>query len=57
MRTNDVKRKVAGGGVSIGTFVFEFNSTGIGRLAASWHVVDHVPDELRGPERVAPWDT
>ena len=30
---------------------------GIGRLAASWHVVDHVPDELRRPERVAPWDT
>jgi 2-dehydro-3-deoxyglucarate aldolase/4-hydroxy-2-oxoheptanedioate aldolase len=34
MRSNDVKWKVAGGGVSIGTFVFEFNTTGIGRIAA-----------------------
>jgi 2-keto-3-deoxy-L-rhamnonate aldolase RhmA len=34
MRTNDVKRKVTGGGVSIGTFVFEFNTTGTGRIAA-----------------------
>lgn len=34
MRTNDVKRKVAGGGVSIGTFMFEFNTTGIGCIAA-----------------------
>jgi 2-keto-3-deoxy-L-rhamnonate aldolase RhmA len=34
MRTNDVKRKVAGGDVSIGTFMFEFNTTGIGRIAA-----------------------
>src|SRR5262245_1072377 len=34
MRSNGVKRKAAGGGVSIGTFVFEFNTTGIGRIAA-----------------------
>jgi len=34
MRPNDVKRSVAGGGVSIGTFVLEFNTTGIGRIAA-----------------------
>ena len=31
-------------------------SLGIGRLAATWHVVDHVPDELLREERVAPWD-
>ena len=34
MRTNHVKQKLAGGGVSIGTFMFEFNTTGIGRIAA-----------------------
>ncbi len=34
MRSNPVKRRIADGGVSIGTFVFEFDSTGIGRLAA-----------------------
>lgn len=34
MRTNHVKSKLAAGGVSIGTFVFEFATTGIGRLAA-----------------------
>ena len=34
MRPNHVKRKLQNGGVSIGTFVFEFNTTGIGRLAA-----------------------
>lgn len=34
MRANHVKQKVRTGGVSIGTFVFEFNTTGIGRLAA-----------------------
>ncbi|HEX5444079.1 MAG TPA: aldolase/citrate lyase family protein [Pirellulales bacterium] len=34
MRTNHVKTKIQGGGVSIGTFVFEFNTTGIGRIAA-----------------------
>jgi 2-dehydro-3-deoxyglucarate aldolase/4-hydroxy-2-oxoheptanedioate aldolase len=34
MRTNHVKHKVQSGGVSIGTFVMEFNTTGIGRLAA-----------------------
>ena len=32
MRTNHVKRKLAAGDVSIGTMVFEFNSTGIGRI-------------------------
>jgi 2-dehydro-3-deoxyglucarate aldolase/4-hydroxy-2-oxoheptanedioate aldolase len=34
MRTNSVKQKIRSGGTSIGTFVFEFNTTGIGRLAA-----------------------
>ncbi len=34
MKTNNVKRRLAEGGVSLGTFVFEFNSTGIGRIAA-----------------------
>jgi 2-dehydro-3-deoxyglucarate aldolase/4-hydroxy-2-oxoheptanedioate aldolase len=34
MRPNQVKRKVQQGSVSIGTFVFEFNTTGVGRLAA-----------------------
>jgi 2-dehydro-3-deoxyglucarate aldolase/4-hydroxy-2-oxoheptanedioate aldolase len=34
MRTNHVKQKVQSGGVSIGTFVMEFNTTGIGHLAA-----------------------
>jgi alkylhydroperoxidase family enzyme len=29
---------------------------GIGRLAATLHVVDHVPDELRREGAVAPWD-
>jgi 2-keto-3-deoxy-L-rhamnonate aldolase RhmA len=34
MRPNHVKQKLQNGGVSIGTFVFEFNTTGIGRIAA-----------------------
>ena len=34
MRSNHVKQRVQSGGVSLGTFVFEFNTTGIGRLAA-----------------------
>ena len=34
MRSNSVKQKVQSGGVSIGTFMFEFNTTGIGRIAA-----------------------
>ena len=34
MRPNPVKQKVENGEVSIGTFMFEFNSTGIGRIAA-----------------------
>jgi 2-keto-3-deoxy-L-rhamnonate aldolase RhmA len=34
MRTNHVKRQVDGGGRSIGTFIFEFSTTGIGRIAA-----------------------
>ncbi len=34
MRTNAVKRTLAGGGVTIGTMVFEFNTPGIGRIAA-----------------------
>src|SRR5215211_6777857 len=34
MRTNHVKKQLAAGGTSIGTFMFEFNTTGIGRIAA-----------------------
>src|SRR3954453_21941748 len=34
MRENPVKRKLAAGGISIGTMMFEFNSTGIGRIAS-----------------------
>lgn len=34
MRENSAKRKLLAGGISLGTFVFEFPSTGIGRLAA-----------------------
>lgn len=34
MKANHVKQKILSGGRSIGTFVFEFNTTGIGRLAA-----------------------
>jgi 2-keto-3-deoxy-L-rhamnonate aldolase RhmA len=34
MRENHVKTRILEGGVSIGTFVFEFNTTGIGRLAS-----------------------
>ena len=34
MRTNHVKQKLQSGGQSIGTFMMEFNTTGIGRLAA-----------------------
>lgn len=33
MKPNQVKRKLQAGGTSIGTFAFEFNTTGIGRLA------------------------
>ncbi len=34
MRTNTVKGTLAGGGVAIGTMIFEFNTPGIGRIAA-----------------------
>ncbi len=34
MRSNTVKHSLQNGGTSIGTFVFEFNTTGIGRIAA-----------------------
>jgi 2-keto-3-deoxy-L-rhamnonate aldolase RhmA len=34
MKTSHVKQKLQAGGVSIGTFMFEFNTTGIGRIAA-----------------------
>jgi len=34
MRANHVKQKLQSGGSSIGTFMFEFATTGIGRLAA-----------------------
>jgi 2-keto-3-deoxy-L-rhamnonate aldolase RhmA len=34
VRVNSVKRRLNQGGVSVGTMVFEFNSSGIGRLAA-----------------------
>ena len=35
MLFNPVKQKIASGGVSIGTMMFEFNTTGIGRIAAN----------------------
>jgi 2-keto-3-deoxy-L-rhamnonate aldolase RhmA len=35
MRTNHVKHRLSSGGVSIGTFMFEFNTTGVARLAAA----------------------
>jgi 2-dehydro-3-deoxyglucarate aldolase/4-hydroxy-2-oxoheptanedioate aldolase len=35
MIENRVKKKLAAGGVSIGTFIFEFNSTGVSRIAAA----------------------
>jgi len=31
-------------------------SVGIGRLAATWHVVDHVPDARQAPGQGAPWN-
>jgi 2-keto-3-deoxy-L-rhamnonate aldolase RhmA len=34
MRKNTVKRKIAEGGVALGTMVFEFPTTGIGRIVA-----------------------
>ncbi len=34
MRNNNVKTKLYNGGVSLGTFMFEFNTTGVARLAA-----------------------
>ncbi len=34
MRENRVKRTLAGGGVSVGTTIFEFGTTGIARIAA-----------------------
>ncbi len=34
MRENPVKRALAGGGTALGTMVFEFATTGIGRIAA-----------------------
>jgi len=34
MKTNQVKRKLRDGGIALGTFVFEFNTPGISRLAA-----------------------
>ena len=35
MRENRVKRTLAAGGVALGTMVFEFNTPGIGRIAAA----------------------
>lgn len=35
MRENPVKRQLAAGGVAVGTMVFEFNSSGIARIAAA----------------------
>ena len=35
MRTNHVKHRLAAGGISLGTFFFEFNTTGVGRIAAA----------------------
>ena len=34
VRTNHVKQSLQAGKVSVGTFIFEFNTTGIGRIAA-----------------------
>ena len=34
MKPNPVKQKIQSGNVSLGTFAFEFNTTGIGRLAS-----------------------
>ena len=34
MRTNTVKNILAAGGTSIGTMIFEFSTTGIGRISA-----------------------
>jgi len=34
MQTNPVKERLVGGGVAFGTFVFEFSTTGIARIAA-----------------------
>jgi 2-keto-3-deoxy-L-rhamnonate aldolase RhmA len=34
MRENPVKRKIASGGLALGTMAFEFNTTGLARLAA-----------------------
>ncbi|MCC6791306.1 MAG: aldolase [Thermomicrobiales bacterium] len=35
MRTNTVKQKLANGGVSIGTMIFEFSTSGIGRICSA----------------------
>src|SRR3712207_7178130 len=35
MRPNPVKKTLASGGVALGTMVFEFNTTGIARIAAA----------------------
>ena len=35
MKENTVKRTLAAGGVSLGTMVFEFNTTGIARIVAA----------------------
>ena len=35
MRENKVKAALRAGGTSIGTMIFEFNTTGIGRIAAA----------------------
>lgn len=34
MRTNQVKQAIQAGQISLGTFIFEFSTTGIGRIAA-----------------------
>src|SRR4051794_30959362 len=34
MRANRLKKTLSEGGVSIGTFLFEFNTTGVARIAA-----------------------
>src|SRR5262245_52179241 len=35
MRTNQVKNNLLGGGIALGTMIFEFDTTGIARLAAA----------------------
>ena len=46
MRSNHVKNKLQSGGISIGTFMFEFATPGIGQIAAQAGVAQHVIAEI-----------